>query len=309
MPERVELAFDRPVPRQLVHRASVCEVFLTDDLTLGGERFLVGAQWPRNHSLYHPDQARRCDFMLVAETVRQAGLYLSHQAYDVPLGHAFIFRGLDVHIDDLAPLCLRDRPLNAVLDITCTRDPRSKEGFPAHFDAVITVDGRPCARASVGVLVTDKRRYQMLRTRGRDPQATSAGPPAAAGLPVPTELSGRRRPENLLLRTVPTDPPHSWRLHLDTAHAGYFEHASDHVPGMVLLEAFRQAGHVMTSTDGPTVLTSLSTEFAAFGELDEYVMITAAADSARSAVELTATQGQRVLATATASYVPCTASL
>ncbi|MFF7773802.1 ScbA/BarX family gamma-butyrolactone biosynthesis protein [Streptomyces tanashiensis] len=327
------LSFDRTISRRFVHRASVTEVFLTDAVVAGSDRFLVGAQLPRNHALYRPEETGQCDFMLLVETVRQAGIFLSHRYHDVPLGHHFIFKALSLRIGDPAALRVGCGPLAVVLDVKVVtpaggRNPRR---FDARFDMVIEVGGRECARASAGVVVIDGVRYGRLRQRGRvgetarttgrEHGASGYGTPeygtSAYGAPGhPASLDGvPGHPASLdgapagadddrgVLRPVPaaealTRPPgtREWRLHVDPTHPGYFEHPSDHVPGMLLLEAFRQAAR---QTAGGAALTSLDADFAVFGELAEAVTVEAVpAEGGR--VRLSATQGARVLATAVA---------
>ncbi|MFF6838191.1 ScbA/BarX family gamma-butyrolactone biosynthesis protein [Streptomyces tanashiensis] len=317
------LSFDRTISRRFVHRASVTEVFLTDAVVAGSDRFLVGAQLPRNHALYRPEETGQCDFMLLVETVRQAGIFLSHRYHDVPLGHHFIFKALSLRIGDPAALRVGCGPLAVVLDVTVVtpaggRNPRR---FDARFDMVIEVGGRECARASAGVVVIDGVRYGRLRQRGR--AAETARPTgrehgsSVYGTPEygtslyrapdhPAPLCGAPAgadDDRGVLCPVPaaearTRPPgtREWRLRVDPTHPGYFEHPSDHVPGMLLLEAFRQAAR---QTAGGAALTSLDADFAVFGELAEAVTVEAApAEGGR--VRLSATQGARVLATAVA---------
>ncbi|MFI0923324.1 ScbA/BarX family gamma-butyrolactone biosynthesis protein [Streptomyces sp. NPDC021012] len=298
------LTFDRTISRRFVHRASVTEVFLTDATVAGPDRFLVGAQLPRNHALYRPERTGQCDFMLLVETVRQAGIFLSHRFHDVPLGHHFIFKALSLHISDPAALRVGCGPLGAVLDVKVVtpagaRNPRR---FDARFDMVIEVGGRECARASAGVIVIDDVRYGRLRQRGRidgtmRPTGREASASSAYGVHSGAE------DDRGVLRPVPAAEAQAlpagcgeWRLHVDPTHPGYFEHPSDHVPGMLLLEAFRQAAR---QTAGGAALTSLDADFAVFGELAEAVAVEAT-PTGDGRVRLSATQGARVLATAVA---------
>src|SRR5689334_19245938 len=50
--EAGQVLFDQTIPRHLVHRAAVSEVFLTDLRVTDETTFQVGAQWPRDHSFY-----------------------------------------------------------------------------------------------------------------------------------------------------------------------------------------------------------------------------------------------------------------
>ncbi|MFF0556329.1 ScbA/BarX family gamma-butyrolactone biosynthesis protein [Streptomyces sp. NPDC004266] len=294
------LSFDRTISRRFVHRASVTEVFLTDAVVAGADRFLVGAQLPRNHALYRPETTGQCDFMLLVETVRQAGIFLSHRYHDVPLGHHFIFKALSLRIGDPAALRVGCGPLAVVLDVKVVtpaggRNPRR---FDARFDMVIEVGGRECARASAGVVVIDGVRYGRLRQRGRVAETAPVEPATSAHGTAAGAVDDR-----YVLRSVPAAEERNrpagareWRLHVDPTHPGYFEHPSDHVPGMLLLEAFRQAAR---ETTGGAALTSLDADFAVFGELARAVAVEAA-PTEDGRVRLAATQGGRVLATAVA---------
>ncbi|MFJ7956027.1 ScbA/BarX family gamma-butyrolactone biosynthesis protein [Streptomyces sp. NPDC096319] len=295
------LSFDRTISRRFVHRASVTEVFLTDAAVAGTDRFLVGAQLPRNHALYRPEETGQCDFMLLVETVRQAGIFLSHRYHDVPIGHHFIFKALSLRISDPAALRVGCGPLAVVLDVKVVtpagaRNPRR---FDARFDMVIEVGGRECARASAGVVVIDGIRYGRLRQRGR---VAGTLPPTGRETPLYGAGAGASDDRGVL-RPVPAaearprpDGTWEWRLHVDPAHPGYFEHPSDHVPGMLLLEAFRQAAR---RAAGDTALTSLDADFAGFGELADDVTVEAAR-TGDGRVRLSASQGARILATAVA---------
>ncbi|MFC9393121.1 ScbA/BarX family gamma-butyrolactone biosynthesis protein [Streptomyces sp. NPDC057027] len=298
------LSFDRTISRRFVHRASVTEVFLTDAAVAGADRFLVGAQLPRNHALYRPEETGQCDFMLLVETVRQAGIFLSHRYHDVPIGHHFIFKALSLRISDPAALRVGCGPLAVVLDVKVVtpagaRNPRR---FDARFDMVIEVGGRECARASAGVVVIDGVRYGRLRQRGR--VAETAGVAVAMDQGASAYGTGVGSADDRgVLRPVPAAEERNrpfgaaeWRLHVDPTHPGYFEHPSDHVPGMLLLEAFRQAAR---KTAGGAALTTLDADFAVFGELAEAVAVEAV-PTEDGRVRLSATQGGRVLATAVA---------
>ncbi|MER5762141.1 ScbA/BarX family gamma-butyrolactone biosynthesis protein [Streptomyces sp. NPDC002082] len=313
------LTFDRTVPRNLVHRASVAEVFLTDSCRVGPGRSMIAAQWPRNHALHHPDVLGHSDPLLLVETFRQAGIYASHRYHEVPLGHRFIFCDLEFHIDDHSPLRVGTAPLNVVLDSKFTLEgPTAKHRIGARFEAEIEVGGRRCARASARMLVVTPRLYAALRSRGQVPAGADV-PPQTRSVPLPADQVGRRRPENVLLSADPTTDGTGFRLHLDRDHAAYFEHAGDHVPGIALIEAFRQAGHQMVhrpvagrtaAPRTPHVLVSSSLVFDRFAELDAPVSITAEhpVDSPHGRlVRIAAAQHGQVLARATTVHRPVAA--
>ncbi|GGU32410.1 hypothetical protein GCM10010289_62120 [Streptomyces violascens] len=84
--------------------------------------------------------------------------------------------------------------------------------------------------------------------------------------PVPAYQVGRRRDEDVVLSPSSES---SWQLRIDTSHRILFDHPVDHVPGMLLLEAARQAAQasVHRVTDAVTV-TGMQTRFLRYTELD-----------------------------------------
>ncbi|MGY3337654.1 hypothetical protein ACVW0K_003753 [Streptomyces filamentosus] len=307
-----EMSFERTVPRTLVHRASVNEVFVTDGSPVGPGRALIAAQWPRTHALFHPCDRGHSDPLLLVETFRQAGIYAAHRYNEVPLGHHFVFCDLDIDIVDPSALKTGGLPLQVILDGTYALDP-DKPVTPhrsqARFTAEVEVAGRPCARISGGLIVLSPRAYRALRARrpGRDaPEA--ALPPEAA--PVAAALVGRTDPQNVLLSVLPDAPRGEFLLRLDPDHAGYFEHACDHVPGVALIEAFRQAAHLTAQqrTGGPVLLSTATIAFDRYAELEAPVTFTLEEpapprpDGHRS--RLTATQGGTAVGHADLVHIP-----
>ncbi|MFJ5142058.1 ScbA/BarX family gamma-butyrolactone biosynthesis protein [Streptomyces sp. NPDC088707] len=302
------LTYDQTVSRALVHRAAVSEVFLTDGCrSAETDRVLIAAQWPRSHALYEPDAAGFSDPVLLVETVRQAAVYAAHRFYDVPLTRRFIFCDLRLDVEDPHPLRVGATPLHVVLDGRFHPEgDLPAERFGARYSTTVHAGGQYCGRASVRLLAVGDDLYDRLRYRVSTPVG---GPrPARPGtLLSPTEV-GQVRPENVLLSR---EGAGRYGMHLATGHPGYFEHACDHVPGMALVEAFRQAGHQTLRQSGDLrshLMTGCEVSFDAFGELDAPVTILAHEQHAPSAgsddqpVRLTAFQGEVVLARATTTY-------
>ncbi|MCE0444846.1 hypothetical protein LT493_04755 [Streptomyces tricolor] len=77
---------------------------------------------------------------------------------------------------------------------------------------------------------------------------------------------GHLLPENVVLAR--TEHAGRWQLRVDLDHAVLFDHPVDHAPGMLLLEALRQAAHATyPATD--TMVTAMSVSFEKWVELDE----------------------------------------
>lgn len=146
-----ELEFQRTVARRLVHRAAVAEVFVTDAVVLGEDHFLIGSQWPRDHTLYHPDVHRRSDPLLFAETIRQALVYLAHWHYGVPLSHRFVGYDMDFEITDPGAMCVGGKPLPVELDARWQwTDRRPPRRYGARLEVTLSVGGQAAAAAVCG---------------------------------------------------------------------------------------------------------------------------------------------------------------
>lgn len=273
----------RPVPRTLVHRAAMAEVFLTDTAPIGEDHFLVAAQWPRDHALYYPDPLGRTDPLLIAETLRQSLVYLSHEYYDVPLGYRFVAYDMDFEITDPAPLRVRGVPHSVVLDVRCVRvghRPPRRHGL--RLEAELTVDGKVCGRAGIRFIALDERTYQVLRSRSTPyaspvsltGDAVRTGPGGAEWETVPPTGTGRLRAKDCVLERSAAG---EWRMRIDTDHAILFDHPTDHLPMMASLEGFRQLGHLLvnggSSDVGAYSLVSCTTDCRLFVELDAPVSL------------------------------------
>ncbi|MBT2676229.1 A-factor biosynthesis protein [Streptomyces sp. ISL-14] len=256
------------VPRQLVHRASVAETFLIGATSTGTDRFTVLAQWPRAHQLHVSPDRSAYEPLLVAETVRQTAALLAHTAYDVPLGHQFVLRELRI---STRPECLAVGavPAEPVLHIAVS-DVDHRAGRPAGFrcDADIRLGDERVATGHLAVTWTNEAVYRRLR--GGRTATTVSALPIPPGLP-PAAVD-RALPADVVL--APTGRPGRWQLRVDTAHAVFFDHPLDHVPGMLLLEAARQAARARTR-NGRRRPVSFHAVFHQYAELDQLTWIEA----------------------------------
>jgi hypothetical protein len=247
------------VPKELVHRASVAEVMLTDWARSGDHHFALAAQWPRGHSFF--TNVDGChDPLIAAETIRQAGLLLAHAEYGIPFGHRFLVSDLGVAVRP-AHLRVDKAPASLELDVRC-RDVKERRGEVTGFGIEVEIhrDGGLVATGGGTLTCIAPRVYQRLRgARGPD-----RAPVLPLTAPEPPQTVGRMSPMDVVLS--PVGEPDRWQLRVDTRHPVLFDHTVDHVPGMLLLEAARQAA---TATLGHACLPlSVAGEFLQYVELD-----------------------------------------
>ncbi|GGS89146.1 ScbA/BarX family gamma-butyrolactone biosynthesis protein [Streptomyces griseoviridis] len=297
-------ALTTTVPRELVHRASVAEVLLTGWDRVDDARFTVTAQLPRQHG-FHVSVGGCHDPLLITETVRQAGLLLAHAELGVPLEHQFLMWDLSA---DVVPEALRVGGAPASLDIDVACEDVKRRGAQvagAHYDMVIRRDGEVAARGGATFTCTSPAVYRRLRAAAR----AGAGAPVPLPLPspAPPREVGRVSAADVVLS--PSPAAGRWRLRADTTHPALFDHPVDHVPGMVLLEAARQATTAFLRR--PCLPVGLTGEFSRYVELDRECAIEACAlpggaAEGRERVLVTGRQdgGQVFRATVTAAPVP-----
>ncbi|NBE54041.1 ScbA/BarX family gamma-butyrolactone biosynthesis protein [Streptomyces boluensis] len=291
---------DVHVPRTLVHKAAAREVLLSAAHPLGDDRFALWVRWPHDHLLHGRDAGGARDSLIVVETMRQAGIYLSHRFHGVPMDHAFVLHSFEFQLS--APIRDLGNGSDVVLDITVRREPGRPDRFRLTSEADLLVGGRSVGRAAMRWDALAPRQYAVVRHRlaGVPSLADFTAPPVTAPALTPAAV-GRDRDDAVLLADCP-EQSGSWRLLLDTGHPALFDHESDHVPGMVIVEAFRQAVLVEAAKDNSDDwgIRAMHTTFASFGELDQPVTVSAEPIE-ENAYLVTARQGERALATARVS--------
>ncbi|MFR9725303.1 ScbA/BarX family gamma-butyrolactone biosynthesis protein [Streptomyces sp. MS19] len=298
---RDRLTYDATVPRAMVHRASIAEVFVTDSVaaaTNGIGRseasFEVAAQLPRGHVI--GEHSAGYDFLLLVEVMRQAGVYVAHQHLGVALDSAFIFKSMNYWVRSLEALRIGPRPAHVVVVLT-VRPERNRAGrvLGFDFDGTVLVDGVRTLEASGGLAFIGRRAFGMLRAKGRD-RAAAADRTAVLSsrlAPAAPATVGRRDRRNVVV-TEPTVGPRGTaqaRLVVDTEHPHLFDHQLDHIPGNLQLEAARQLAVAAVARlhglfPSELAVTRLRADFTDFAELDLNTTATAQVDGVRHAKEL-----------------------
>lgn len=266
--------FQQTVPRHLVHRTAVSEVFVTSLFDIGEDMFRVAAQWPRSHLFFGP-KARLHDPMLLTETIRQATLAIAHQYYRVAQDSHFVMHEISYEIDE-AGLRLVGRPADIVLTAVA-RDVRmrGKSASGMSIDFTCYRDNRRVGSGSVSWRCVSGTTYARLRGA----HVNGAVEPEKQPAPVVPQLVGRFQEADVVL--APSAVDNLWLLRVDTNHPVMFDHPVDHVPGMTAIEAARQAMLLATdSTDAVPVKGRFS--FAHYIELDEPCVIAADVDGESS---------------------------
>ncbi len=228
------LSWSRTVERELVHRVSVAEVLLTDVRASGDDRFEAAASWPRSHPTFPRGRDDRHSPLVLVETMRQLGIYIPLVHYGVSPKARFLIKDLTFGVDPAT----EPQAGYGSSEITCLVTAANVRTGPGGVARAMRLrvrflaDGVPFAYAEGSARFVDSTEYKVFRAGACDSVV-----PGTAVRPDHTELAvatpydvviSLDRDELLL------DPA-------DARHPFLFDHGADHVPGMALLEAARQA--------------------------------------------------------------------
>lgn len=249
-----------PVPMALVHRTRVQDAFPVSWIPKGGDRFSVTAVLPHDHPFFAPVHGDRHDPLLIAETLRQAAMLVFHAGYGVPVGYHFLMATLDYtcHLDHLG---VSGEVAELEVEVACSQLKfRGGQPVQGQVDWAVRRAGRLAATGTATTRFTSPQVYRRMRGDFATPTASVPGT-----APVPAARAGRTRDEDVVLSA--SSQQDTWRLRVDTSHPTLFQRPNDHVPGMLLLEAARQAACLVTGP-APFVPSIGGTRFVRYAEFD-----------------------------------------
>ncbi|GAB2865609.1 gamma-butyrolactone biosynthesis protein ScbA [Streptomyces deserti] len=286
------------VTKELAHRSSESDVFPTQWRRLSETRFLVTAHWPAAHSFFGPVDDRHQDPMVVGETLRQTSMVLAHAEFGVPLGTHFVMWDMELSVDPAA-LLLAEAAEPVAVDVVCSEIRHRGRGLKSMRTTMeFRRADRLVARGTGSTGCTSPLAYQRLRAR----QLAAVGRPVPLLPGVAPELAGRSRAEDVVL--APDDRPGVWRLRVDTGHPVLFPRPNDHVPGMVLFEAARQAATAATGRR-PFLPGRMAVSFSRYTELHTPCTLeTEVLDKEEVTVRVSGRQDGESLFTATLTSAP-----
>jgi hypothetical protein len=294
-----DLTYDRTVPRGLVHRWSLSEVFLTDYGKTDDGTFACAAQLPSSHAYFrdHVGLPGQHDPLNVLEAGRQAVTYAAHVHQEVPRETTFMVSAWSLRISDPEPLLAGELPGELSIAGAVT-DRRIRGGRVRRlaFAMDLALNGRALGGLTMDVSCTPTEQYHTLRRLQRGTEAPTAFslPVTQAGRPVPPAKVGRLNPANVVLDDAEyADGEVSALLSPRMlGNRSMYDHPYDHVPAMVLSEAARQCALLLAA--GPVGarrrLLQLDGQFMKFAELDSAVSLTARPTAGTEGVRMTAVQ-------------------
>ncbi|MFI8876065.1 AfsA-related hotdog domain-containing protein [Streptomyces sp. NPDC055243] len=263
--------------RASLHRWAISEVFLTDARKTSDTEYVAAAQLPPAHS-YYADRCSRLgtpDPLLVLECARQAETYGGHEFFGVARDSKFLLRSWSMSLPGLLTAPRQERPGELVMGVR-TGNRRGAEGDVRRltYDIDLTLSRHYLGRVSIDVGYIPGQVYDTVRARGRGrPLAPFSGLRGTGSSVRPSDV-GRSDPANVVLADIATGSDGvtaTIRVPLD--NPSMFDHAQDHLPGMVLMEAARQtclyaAAELLGASVSHTTVTGFDFSFTRYAELD-----------------------------------------
>ncbi|GGX86358.1 ScbA/BarX family gamma-butyrolactone biosynthesis protein [Streptomyces hiroshimensis] len=252
------------VAKELVHLSFDDAVYLTGCEQQDATHYTVSALWPAHTTHRIPDHGTHYETLVVAQTIRQAGLFLAHTSYAAPLDHATLLRTFSYTLNpDAVVDTHRATPLHINITATPTTT-RNNRTTALHLRMTITAagstsgsTGEPGDTAET-VLATGETAFEWIppavyrRLRGAYHRPPTTLPPVTP--PLPPAQAGRTTADEVVLS--PTAQPRTWQLRHPFDNTVLYDHAVDHVPGLVLIEAATQAAYTITEPVGSTGTSS-----------------------------------------------------
>jgi hypothetical protein len=270
------LDFDATVDPRLVWKLAPEQTFVTGWLRdTEREEFRIGIRVPRAHLRFSDTLNPYLDVMLLAEVANQAGVIVAAELLDVPLDSTFLLRRFAVELDPLKHN--RIGPDSTGLMLTTDREgvffKSRRTGRPptGWMICQCAIEGRPSGTLEVqGVWVTDEM-YQAFRRAGGNVEAEEDG----HGVLDPEPETGRALPRNrAIARLEPAGEPRAYAttVLVDEEDPTYYERPLDHVPGLLLFEAAKQAATAAVCRErsvpaSRVVIGSAELKFSRFAEL------------------------------------------
>lgn len=272
------MQFARTLPKDLVHRAAIAEVFLTDAERRGEDEILLAAQLPRRHAFYDDTLTPGAphDPLLLLEVCRQGIFVVAHRCLGVPPDRKFLLRTVEFQVREPAALAPRSTPTEVVVAARIEHRFRGRSGTTGlRLGFTATIGATEAMSARIAYAWMPPQDWNRLRARQRRALGLVDAPVALGGPRAEPAAVGRRDPANTVVSPprATGDGRSTARVVAGTTHPTLYDHWVDHVPGMLELEACRQLALSSAVAAGalpsPTALPiGLSARFLRFAEMD-----------------------------------------
>jgi 2-oxo-3-(phosphooxy)propyl 3-oxoalkanoate synthase len=271
--EPIRLSFEQTVPRSLVHKRSLENVLLTEVGACGEDRFYCAGRVPTAHRFFNDaGRSPHTDILFFTELGRQASLAVSHRFLNVGQDDGFVFEGFEA---TLAPgawtAAFTPSPEAVLVEIHAREITRRRNGVVSRVlaDHVMWIGGEQVFLGTGAWTIQPAALFQRLR-RASARGAAPAIDPAGAEATTRARLA-RARGDNVVISSPQRgEAAGEWTASLivDPAHSYFFDHACDHVPGMLPIEGCAQLALAVDAAGDRSCVASYDMTFGHFVQND-----------------------------------------
>jgi len=234
--------------RQWVHKRIDANVFIGEPVRTGTDDFATESFFRNDHEFYNDCLSGLSASGYLIEVARQVNLAISHRHFAVPLSAGFLVTAIDWRFSDDAPFVVSD--LSNFTLLTHVAHVTQRKGVVGKLETRTRfVQGdREFLTGGAAFLISSRN----LTSEGDSAKREIHGSGRAAATPGDAQV---REPRNVLIE-VPEDADRKGGripMLIDPQHGFFFEHENGHVPGMMLLEAGKQAAVYAANSAFPVV--------------------------------------------------------
>ena len=278
--DHLELSFDQPLPRALVHKSGVGEVFVTDSQRLAPDLVAVAGQLPWSHAFYSDAGSSRSgiDLMAILELGRQSVYVVGNRHLGIPLHAKYVIRHMRGSLGPQLDQLELPRPTPVILMFKIPRIYGTEErvtGFDLAIE-IIDTGGALIGEFGGSCSWMTPADWRVLRTATRADLGVPAEPvfPSRDPGTVPARDVGRSFAGNSVISRPQLSGDHATAdLTPDPTHVPLFDHAHHHLPGIVQVEGCRQlavwaAARTLGVSAGDFEVRRAAAQFSAVAEFD-----------------------------------------
>lgn len=276
--------FNRTIPRTLTHKRRIENVYLTSLSQTSEADFVVGAYVPQANVFLNEMRSHPGDVTLtIAEIGRQAGMAVCHEYLGVAHANAFILNSAGMEMLPAIHAVDWSADDSLVINISVKETSHAEDGSLRSIGASeeFYANGVLVCRQFNDWAIQPVARYRRLRELSRNKaRRDTAADPRVGGMKIQGNVQAKRSVLSDSYWVGQGGACFVAILKVDQNNLFFFDHANDHVPGMLILEGMRElASDLSTRFSWPDEhqprIRGLEMGFRNFAELDAPVTLIA----------------------------------
>jgi hypothetical protein len=221
--------------RSWVHKRLSSNVFIGEPSSRGAQEFATISGFPQGHELYSDSVCGLSASGYLIEVARQANLAICHRFFDVALEAAFLVTAIDWQFEGEEPFVVTKlAPFEVVTQVLETQQRKGALARLVTRTSFFSEQKRFLTGGASFLISSARHAVEKSKLR-------PAAEPACA--PLRPDAVQVKHPRNVLVGAPEAADLDANRIPMlvDPRHPFFFEHENAHVPGMMLLEAGKQA--------------------------------------------------------------------